>query len=239
MAKGAILGKIVVDSKDKPLDYVTVEANDAYLRITGTKRQKIIGKKISEANPEIKNDPTEWIRKYGKSAVTGQPSDFEVYFAAANKYYQVSTSSPKEGYFIAIFFETTQHKKAEATLFNCEERFKLLAEDNNLIVYEVDFAQFSVKVFSGEKILGYKPGEIPKGQDWWFEQIHPEDSEALQFTAINALDAGKDRTIEYRLRRKQGDYIRVHDTVKMIKDDRGRVKGLIGRCYEQKPHNKV
>jgi two-component system, chemotaxis family, CheB/CheR fusion protein len=234
MAKGALLGKIIVDDKNKPLDYITVEANDAYLRITGAKRPKIIGKKISEVNPEIKNDPTDWIKKYGKSAVTEQPGDFDAYFEASDRYYQVSTSSPKEGYFIAIFFETTERKRVESTLSSCEERFRLVADDNNAIVYEVNFTQYSVKVFSGEKILGYEPGEIPRGQDWWFEQIHPEDSEGLQFIAMNALEVGKDKTIEYRLRRKQGDYIRVRDTVKMIKDAKGHVQGLIGRCYEQK-----
>ena len=83
-------------------------------------------------------------------------------------------------------------------------------------------------VFRGEEVLGYKPGEIPPEIGWWFSQIHPDDRVEAQQKTRKAIETGKDGLIGYRIRRKQGDYISVHDTAKMVKDEHGKAIRIIG-----------
>src|SRR5512146_2884374 len=82
-------------------------------------------------------------------------------------------------------------------------------------------------VFRGEDVLGYKPGEIPNTLGWWFNQIHPDDRVMARQKAREAIKNGQDTLIEYRIKRKQGDFITVHDTTKMVKDDKGYVIRLV------------
>lgn len=49
--------KIIVDQNYKPIDYIFLEVNDAFEKLTGLKRKKIIGKKVTEVLPGIESDP--------------------------------------------------------------------------------------------------------------------------------------------------------------------------------------
>ena len=73
--------------------------------------------------PDEQNDPSDWIGKYGRVALTGEPTHFEGYRLSLKKWLHVSSYSPKKGYFIAIFEDITDRKKAEEALILSEERF--------------------------------------------------------------------------------------------------------------------
>jgi len=113
MMDGFAYHKIVVDKAGKPVDYVFLEVNHAFEKITGLKRAQIIGKKVTEAVPGIEKDPADWIGVYGKVALTGEPVQFENHAAPLGKWYKVSTYCPEKSYFVAIFEDITERKKAE------------------------------------------------------------------------------------------------------------------------------
>jgi PAS domain S-box-containing protein len=219
---------MLLNEEGKPYDYLTLEVNAAWERLVGISREQAIGKTSSEIAPATEQDPFDWIGKYGKVALTGQSEEFEAYFKPFDKYYQVSTFSPKKGYFITIFFETTQSKKAEMTIRHSEERFRLVAEAANVLVYEIDSQKNRLKIYRGENVLGYTQSEIPLKLGWWYNQVHPDDIAATQLKTATAIETGKDELLEYRMKRKQGDYIVVHDTVKLVKDNQGNVVRLVG-----------
>ncbi len=127
-----------------------------------------------------------------------------------------------------IIRDITERKKAELALFQSEQRFRIVAETAKVFVYEVNLEKESLAVYRGEEVLGYKTGEIPTAMSWWFSQIHPEDRTSAQQKARRAVETATDTLIEYRIKRKQGDYIIVHDMAKMIKDEQGRVTRIIG-----------
>jgi PAS domain S-box-containing protein len=129
---------------------------------------------------------------------------------------------------VGIEQDITERKEAEVALQESEERFKLVAEAANVFVYEVDYVDNTLTVFRGEEVLGYEPREVSHSLDWWSKQIHPDDRAMVQQKAQKATDAGRDVLIEYRIRRKQGDYIIVHDTASMMKDDHGKVIRIVG-----------
>lgn len=127
-----------------------------------------------------------------------------------------------------IIRDITDRRKAEVALHDSEERFRLVAEAAKVLVYEIEVGVDVVKIFRGEEVLGYKQGEIPVSVSWWLSQIHPDDRVVTNQKTINAIKMGQDAMLEYRIRRKQGDFITTHDTLKIVKDHQGKVVRVVG-----------
>jgi PAS domain S-box-containing protein len=126
MSEGFAYHRIVLDAEKKPCDYVFQEINQAFEKLTGLKRENILGKRVTKVIPGIEKDPTDWIGEYGKVAMTGKPVQFENYSAALDRWYSVSAFSPHKGYFAVTFSDITGQKTAEQRLREREERLRNL-----------------------------------------------------------------------------------------------------------------
>jgi len=116
MSEGFAYHRIVLDSGRRPCDYIFLEVNQAFESLTGLKGKKIIGRRVTEILPGIEKDPTDWIGKYSRVALTGKPVNFESYSEALKKWYSVSAFCPQKGYFATTFSDITQRKQDEAEL---------------------------------------------------------------------------------------------------------------------------
>ena len=72
MMDGFAFCKMIFDEENKPIDFVYLEVNDAFERITGLKRDLVVGKKVTEAIPGIKNANPELFEIYGRVALSMQ-----------------------------------------------------------------------------------------------------------------------------------------------------------------------
>ncbi len=108
--------RIVLDAQGKPVDYIFLEVNDAFERMTGLRREDIIGKGVREALPGIENDPADWIGVYGDVALTGRAVRFERPAAVLGRWYSVYAYSPLREHFVAIFEDVTERKQNEEAL---------------------------------------------------------------------------------------------------------------------------
>ena len=124
MNAGFAYHEIILDENNKPIDYRFLEANPAFEKFTGLKVDQIIGKTVTEVLPGTENDPADWIGKYGKVALTGAPFSFEDYSETINKWYNVSSYSPKKGYFAVTFTDITELKRVEQVLKESEEKLR-------------------------------------------------------------------------------------------------------------------
>ena len=124
MLSGFAYCQILVDEDNKPIDFVYLEVNDAFERLTGLKRADIIGKKVTEAIPGIKKSHPELFSIYGKVALTGKGTNFEVYFEPLAIWLTISVYSPQKGYFVALFENITERKQVEEALETAEENFR-------------------------------------------------------------------------------------------------------------------
>jgi PAS domain S-box-containing protein len=155
MMDGFAYHKIIVDKSGKPVDYVFLEVNSAFERMTGLKRENIVGKRVTEVLPGIEKDPADWVSRYGRVALTGEPAEFEDHAVPLGKWFKVSAYSPEKGHFAALFEEITQRKKAEDETARMAS-FPLL---NPNPVVEVDFdcrvqyANPAAKAKFGEALL--------------------------------------------------------------------------------------
>ena len=136
MVNGFAYCQMIFDSRGKPTDFVYLEINDAFEKLTGILKEKVIGKKVSEAIPTIKQDHPELFDIYGKVALTGENQCFEIFFKPLNVWFSISVYSPKKGYFAAVFEDITKQKQASKTLeeysegleFTVSERTRELVE---------------------------------------------------------------------------------------------------------------
>ena len=171
MLSGYAYCKIVTDDKGKPIDWIYLEVNDSFEKLTGLKRNDVVGKRVTEAIPGIKEETPELFDIYGKVAQTGEPTEFEIDFTPLDIWLKITVISPERGYFAAIFANITASKNAEHALKESEERFRSVFEEaaiaNNLYDSNgilIGANQAGVEMFgvsSVDDLLGFKLFEDP------------------------------------------------------------------------------
>ncbi|MCW3994674.1 MAG: ATP-binding protein [Candidatus Bathyarchaeota archaeon] len=126
MLNGFMYCKINTDTKGTPVDYTFLDVNNAYENIIGLRREEVLGKRLTDFFP---SEPKElFIERYGRVALTGEPLKFEVYKESAGKWLNVSAYCPKKGYFVSIFEDITERKKAEEALAGTNRKIREILE---------------------------------------------------------------------------------------------------------------
>ena len=134
MFSGFALHEIICDQSGTPTDYRFLSANTAFEKITGLDASDILGKTVLEVMPGTESN---WIERYGKVALTGEPAQFENYAAALGKHYEVRAYCPEHGKFATLINDITERKRAEKTLAESEKKLRALFETmSEGIVYE-------------------------------------------------------------------------------------------------------
>ena len=106
----------------KPLDFIYLDVNNAFERLTGLKN--VIGKKVTEVIPGIKESDPELFEIYGRVSLTGNPEKFETYVDSLGIWFSVSVYSTEREYFIAVFDNVTERKGAQEALKSSERMMR-------------------------------------------------------------------------------------------------------------------
>ena len=125
MLDGFAYCRMIYDEQNNPIDFEYLEINDAFERLTGLKRQTVVGKKVTEALPGTKKANPELFEIYGRVALTCIQEKFEIFFKPLNKWFSVSAYCPQKGYFAAVFEDVTDRKKAEEAVTSQAELIDL------------------------------------------------------------------------------------------------------------------
>ncbi|MDS4069504.1 MAG: PAS domain S-box protein, partial [Candidatus Competibacter sp.] len=113
----------------QPRDFVYLNVNAAFGALTGLK--EVVGKKVTEVIPGIRESDAELFEIYGRVALSGQPERFERYVEALRQWFWVSVYSPSKEHFVAVFDVVTERKQAEEALRESERRYRELVENAN------------------------------------------------------------------------------------------------------------
>jgi two-component system, cell cycle sensor histidine kinase and response regulator CckA len=111
-------------------------------------------------------------------------------------------------------------------LVDREELFHLISENAADMIAVVDME--GKRIFNSvsyQKVLGYSQEELQASSG--FEQIHPEDRERVKNAAAEARRTGVGKTLEYRLRHKNGAWLVLESTSSVIQDADGKPEKLI------------
>ena len=102
------------DEQEQPADFIYLEVNDAFGRLTGV--PNVIGKRASEVFPEIRGSHPELLATYGRVAHSGLPESFELEFKPLAMWLTMSVYSVEAGYFSVTFGDITRRKRLEEEL---------------------------------------------------------------------------------------------------------------------------
>ncbi|SHK16055.1 PAS domain S-box-containing protein/diguanylate cyclase (GGDEF) domain-containing protein [Geosporobacter subterraneus DSM 17957] len=116
MLDGFAYHKIVFDENGNPIDYVFLEINDAFEKLTGLRKESILGKRMTEVFADSPDGREDWIDLYGQVVVTGKSIRFEKFFPPLGRWYSVSAYSNEGGYFSTVFHDITDNKANEEKL---------------------------------------------------------------------------------------------------------------------------
>jgi len=178
MINGFALHKIVLDEAGAPSDYIFLEANASFEKLTGLNRHQIVGKKATDVIPGIEQDPVNWIGKYGNTALTGEEVRFEQYSEGLDKWFSVLAFRPQEGQFATIFEDITPRKRAEeeklAMESNLRQRQKLQSlgtmargvahEINNPLMGMINYADLIKERTDAEQLSEFAGVIMSEGQ---------------------------------------------------------------------------
>jgi diguanylate cyclase (GGDEF)-like protein/PAS domain S-box-containing protein len=118
--------------------------------------------------------------------------------------------------------DISDRKKAELSLRESEERYRVLAENiNDLVCLHHPDGRYLYVSPSCEALLGYRYDEM-LGQDP-YTYFHPDDRDRIRQEAHAAVIAGKSVPITYRMRQKSGNYIWFETLTNPIMDATGQV----------------
>ena len=106
----------------RPQDFIYLVVNDAFELQTGLK--DVVGKRVTEVIPGIREADPQLFEIYGRVAMTGRPERFEMFLNILQMWFWVSVYSPAKDHFVAVFDVITERKKAEGKLTHTLENLR-------------------------------------------------------------------------------------------------------------------
>ncbi|OGO78934.1 MAG: diguanylate cyclase [Clostridiales bacterium GWB2_37_7] len=169
MQQGLALHEVILNNHGEVIDYRFLEVNESYEKLTGLKKNDVIGKTVLEVLP---NTESYWIEKYGHVAKTGEPLYFESFSQEFNKYYEVVAYRTKPMQFAVIFSDVTERRQAEELVKASEYNFRMLFEGASDSIILIEDSKIIDCNIASIKLLEYESKEDIIGKTPWY--ISPE-----------------------------------------------------------------
>ncbi len=127
--------QVVTDQDGRVIDYIFLDVNPAFEKMTGLQKEKIVGKTARQVLPGIEHEEFDWIGTYGDVAQEGSAVWFQEYSRVLGCYFDVSAYSDTPGFFTAIFHETDFHTTSMdiTNLKEAEQRLQFQLEFEKLV----------------------------------------------------------------------------------------------------------
>ncbi len=218
MPSGFAHCRIVLDDGGKPVDFVYLEVNGAFERLTGLRRDDVLGKRVTEAIPGIKEAHPELFEIYSDAALTGTEKTFDIHFQPLDIWLSIVVYSPARGEFVAVFENITERKQTEEALRESEGKLLAFMESatEGFVVYDSDLNLSSInktalQIFPagstaenlrGKHILDIAPGlkktgrydeyvkVVKTGEPLYFHDIVPDSQFGDRRLSLNAFRVG-------------------------------------------------
>jgi len=138
---------------------------------------------------------------------------------------------------LGVVIDTTERKRAAAKLRETEERFRTAADNAPVLIWTTDATKRCVWCnrpwldFVGRKL----EEELDRG---WLADVHPDDVGRAWAAFEKAFDARESFSLEYRLRRHDGEY-RWLLSRGVPREEGGEFAGYIGSCVDIEDRRKA
>lgn len=125
-----------------------------------------------------------------------------------------------------VIFQQVQLFRARKQIAEREELFTLITENAADMIAVVD--ESGNRLYNSpsyQRLLGYSPEELRQTKG--IEQVHPDDRQKVIEAADDAKHSGVGRSLEYRIRHKDGHWVPLESTASVVKSSSGSVEKLV------------
>jgi len=144
--------KILLNERGEAKDYIFLDINPAFEEMTGLKKEAILGKKVTEVLPGIRNGSFDWVDFYGRVALTGERHEFIQYAEPLGRLYRITAFAPQKGYFITIFQEVTSEMERIKAMEEQKQQIRELTTELETVFNGTQDAMFFVWWLVRQKI---------------------------------------------------------------------------------------
>ena len=118
--------------------------------------------------------------------------------------------------------DITESALAKEALRKSEERFRIAAELASDLIYEWDIRDRRMEWFGDiAERLGYRPGEFLRTVEFWEQSLHPSDLNRVMAAIERHLVTGTPLQEQYRIRRKDREFLYWVDRRRALRDESG------------------
>lgn len=131
-------------------------------------------------------------------------------------------------------FDVTAQREAREELQRVKKRLEYLLSHSPAALYSSHCeakCTFSYLSSNIQNLIGYSAAEILEQPGFWEEHLHPNDL-PIYLARKNFVYARSQRTLEYRLRLRNGRYRWLHDEFKLVYDNQGRPLEFVGSLLD-------
>ncbi|KKG11149.1 hypothetical protein EO98_03495 [Methanosarcina sp. 2.H.T.1A.6] len=131
---------------------------------------------------------------------------------------------------IGVLKDISEKKLASKKLQESEERYRTAAEQTGQVIFDFDLETHEVSWAGAiREVTGYDPEELENlDKSVWIEHVHPEDRMELLENLMKSFEEDKKFQVEFRFRKKDGNYLYAENYGVWLKSDDGKVYRAIG-----------
>lgn len=228
MMDGFALHEIVCDEHGKPIDYIFLEVNDAFELMTGLEREKLIGRRVTEALPDSENDPVDWIGRYGKVALSGKEIRFEHYSEALEKWFSILAFSPARMTFATVVEDVSARKEMEAALSDSERSLRRAQTVAHVGSWRYDLNEKMEWSDETYRVFGVSSHEFEPKIESFMKRVHPDDRPPVQAWLERVIHSGHGGVLIFRTIRPDGSTAQISGQVELVNNEAGEPDYLTG-----------
>ncbi len=225
-------GMFILDVNGRFLD-----VNDKMAQIFGYTRQEMIGQTIEMVLPERYRSKyfRQWafLENMQRHQVLGTR---RVFYGVRHDGSEIPLGVSISGYdlhkntlIVGVIADISKHRKFLNQHRGLCQHFKQLLDSSATIIYVVDLNIFQETYISENvtRLLGYSSQEVLKEKNFWYRHLHPDDRNKVMTDYKKQLDCGEG-VLEYRFRKKNGDYLWLFDSFRVTRYQDGKPAELLG-----------
>jgi len=232
---GAVLDAVFVMDKGGHI----LEFNPAAERIFGYRREEVLGRELTDTlvPPPLREEHRCTLARClgaGKASMIGKDIHFTGMRADGSEVpikLNIARTGLRTPMFVGLIRERTERQRAVEALRESEERFRIMADSAPVLIWMS--GRDKLCTWFNEQWLRFvgrsMAQELGNG---WAENVHPEDLERCLQIYSRHFDSREVFSMEYRLRRYDGEWRWVLDNGTPRYDSNKNFVGYIGSCVD-------